>query len=803
MQRHYCHPWLALLLAIGIAFAPIRDARAHSVGQTQTTKFLAPESVQLLKDRISSGGTPGFTSGDVVSYIIQFTPVSNGATVGVAGYVTDYISPGTRVVGASMVQPSGASYIDVAPSLPGSIDNGWGRGQNTFSGVFANTGIGGYDTTGLCAANGKGANCNGSLAQLHADTGIFFSTDSRTSVFPAYPTRILQGTNGYFVNPTAVGQLDTIVGNPANIATTHNLWDASMTNAFGSGALPGGTPQSPQVILSNNGSGGTPFGAGSPVAGPDTGFPLDYTGTTGPWQRISYSGSRIGTRATGPALTTSSTSLETTADPFAIRGSYTLAGHSLSLSNPLPSSTNALRFAIGELVVGQIKYAKISLQLTAPPAATGLQNFSEVFGGDAGGADDGKDNPWRYHVPSVADTNSNLFLIKEVVCVYTALVCNPSNGATIPVNAKLRYRITYFNSGAGSQSNVVLSDTLPTQTGAGSVSNVVVVTGPNILPISPAAPVAGGTFSFQTIATLVAGAGGSVEFDVQTNAAAGTTVTNTSKLVSTALPAGLTSKAVSAVVNTAFLAMTKSSSPARVAPGQEATYTLTITNTGSAAASTIVLRDYLPSAGGTLANQRFNFVTGSSLFTGLTTVTPTVNAPTTTSPYNGLNREEVIWNFGAQTLAVGATATVTFRAVVGAAVPPNPTTLYVNQASVTYTPGTNNASAGTLVQFIIDLKITKTDNTAFVTAGGTTTYDLLITNTGPSAADGATVRDPVVPGLTATSVTCVSPLLGAVCPAAGLLTIPTLTGGGIVIPTLPAGGSLILRVVANVTATGS
>ena len=34
------------------------------------------------------------------------------------------------------------------------------------------------------------------------------------------------------------------------------------------------------------GSGGAPFGAGSPVAGPDTGYPLDYTAGVGPWQLL-------------------------------------------------------------------------------------------------------------------------------------------------------------------------------------------------------------------------------------------------------------------------------------------------------------------------------------------------------------------------------------------------------------------------------------------------------------------------------------------------------------------------------------
>ena len=67
--------------------------QAHSVGQVQTTKFLSPQTVQVLQNRIAAGQPGGFQVGDVMTYIIQFTPVRNGANTGVAGYITDYIPP--------------------------------------------------------------------------------------------------------------------------------------------------------------------------------------------------------------------------------------------------------------------------------------------------------------------------------------------------------------------------------------------------------------------------------------------------------------------------------------------------------------------------------------------------------------------------------------------------------------------------------------------------------------------------------------------------------------------------------------
>ena len=253
-----------LLLAMG--------AFAHSVGQVQTTKFLSPQTIQLLQNRIAAGQPGGFQVGDVMTYIIQFTPVRNGANTGVAGYITDYIPPGTEVVGASFVQKDGSgNFVNIAPSLPGGIDSGWGnRGQKTFL-ATSPFGTNAYDPTGRCALAVPAFtnDCNARITELHADTGIFYSTDARTAVFPALPTRVQQSTNGYNIAPTAAGQLNPIIGQAQ--ATTHNLWDANQTNAFGStqaGINALAAPKSATLSAGNAGTGATPYFAGSVVAGP-------------------------------------------------------------------------------------------------------------------------------------------------------------------------------------------------------------------------------------------------------------------------------------------------------------------------------------------------------------------------------------------------------------------------------------------------------------------------------------------------------------------------------------------------------
>lgn len=97
-----------------------------------------PETLTTLLVRAGSA-SPGLKVGDGVSYIIQFTPVANGATPGAAGYITNYIPPGTEVVGAAIVaKDSAGNYNSIAPHFPGGIDPGWdNQGQKTYLAPFA------------------------------------------------------------------------------------------------------------------------------------------------------------------------------------------------------------------------------------------------------------------------------------------------------------------------------------------------------------------------------------------------------------------------------------------------------------------------------------------------------------------------------------------------------------------------------------------------------------------------------------------------------------------------------------------
>jgi uncharacterized repeat protein (TIGR01451 family) len=146
---------------------------------------------------------------------------------------------------------------------------------------------------------------------------------------------------------------------------------------------------------------------------------------------------------------------------------------------------------------------------------------------------------------------------------------------------------------------------------------------------------------------------------------------------------GATSNVASSVINTANVQIGKTTSTPNISPNGTATYKITVSNSGAAAASNIVVTDFLPTNGGTTAADRFAFVTGSSTFGGPSTVTPAVVTPPTIAPYTGLNRDQVTWTFTGQTLAVGASWTITFQAKAGASVPAS-TSAYTNDAQVSY-----------------------------------------------------------------------------------------------------------------------
>ncbi len=101
------------------------------------------------------------------------------------------------------------------------------------------------------------------------------------------------------------------------------------------------------------------------------------------------------------------------------------------------------------------------------------------------------------------------------------------------------------------------------------------------------------------------------------------------------------------------------------------------------------------------------------------------------------------------------------------------------------------------------LSVSKTDGAASVLSGGSTSYTITFTNSGATAADGATVTDTPSAGLSCTVLSCTatSSPVAAACPAPALWP-NLLSPAGVALPSLPALSSVSFVVLCDVTATG-
>ncbi len=229
----------------------------------------------------------------------------------------------------------------------------------------------------------------------------------------------------------------------------------------------------------------------------------------------------------------------------------------------------------------------------------------------------------------------------------------------------------------------------------------------------------------------------------------------------------------------ADLAVTKSG-PATITAGNNITYNISVTNNGPSDAQSVTLSDTLP-AGTTFVSEAQN--------TG-----PAFNC---TNPAVGASGSV---NCTIGTLASGSSATFTLIYKVGANVA-NGTTL-TNTASASSTtsdptPGNNSQSSSATVSASADLSVTKS-GPATITAGNNITYNISVTNNGPSDAQSVTLSDTLPAGTTFVSeaqntgpaFNCTNPAVGA--SGSVNCTIATLASGS------SATFTLVLKVGANV-----
>jgi uncharacterized repeat protein (TIGR01451 family)/fimbrial isopeptide formation D2 family protein len=307
-----------------------------------------------------------------------------------------------------------------------------------------------------------------------------------------------------------------------------------------------------------------------------------------------------------------------------------------------------------------------------------------------------------------------------------SIAATPDGGAA-KAGATVPWHVVITNTGSVSASNILITDTFPAGTTyvAGSAT-----ASPSTGFSAQTITATDGTFR---IATLAGGASVDVTIPLKTDpaAASGTVLTNQASVTSDETgPAGNDNATVT-LTPSADVAASKSA-PIAATAGQSLQYTVGATNNGPSIAKDIVLTDTLPST--------VTYVGSSSACT-----------------HTGATPDVVTCTFPGST-GVGAAVSATIDTLVkpGASGNANNTVhAAAAAASPDPTASNNDASVTVAVGAQADLSIVKTvagatpdPHAGRAVNGRTTTFNLAVSNAGPSDAAGVAVTDTLPAGLT-------------------------------------------------------
>ena len=374
----------------------------------------------------------------------------------------------------------------------------------------------------------------------------------------------------------------------------------------------------------------------------------------------------------------------------------------------------------------------------------------------------------------------------------TAEVTNPSlpvlgvtktsdSAAGAPQGGTVVYTVTATNSGSVAANGSVVADPLP--------ANVASQTWACAASGSAVCPNASGTGALsETIATWPAG--GVLTYTVTAVLASpitANTVSNTASVTPppeggtcTVPPHATTTPPCTVTVTIPVLkpkvSITKTSSGGTLVAGSSFTYTVTVASTGTAPAHGTVVADSLPA--GVQSWSWTCSATGGAVCP-VASGTAALNETLANFPVGG----QVVYSITAQ-LAAAATGTVTNTAT---ATPPS-----TGLCSPGDTQPPCVATVTNPVQTLARVGITKTSSGGTLTPGGTFTYTVTVTSSGPSAAHGTVVTDALPAGVESWSWTCAA-AGGASCPtAAGTAALNE------VIANFPAGSQVVYTITARV-----
>ncbi len=367
--------------------------------------------------------------------------------------------------------------------------------------------------------------------------------------------------------------------------------------------------------------------------------------------------------------------------------------------------------------------------------------------------------------------------------VVTDLAIAKDDGAlSLTAGGGTTYTVTVTNNGPAEVTSASVVDTAPPGMTFGAWSCTVTNPGSGG-SVTTACGAASGSGDINTTVTMKSGAVITYSVPASIAASAMGSVANTATVTVPAVvidptPDNNSAADTDTITVIADLAITKTDGVASAVPGSSTTYTVVVTNNGPSSVTSATVSDILPAA---IGSDTFTAVGsgGASGFTvsGSGDINDTVNLP------------------------AGSTITYTLQANIASSA----TGSLVNTATATVPGGvtdpdlTNNSATDTdTLTPQADLAISKTDGVTDVSAGGGTTYTIVVTNNGPSGATAAGVSDILPAAVTSDTFTAV---------ASGGASGFTASGSGNINDSvnLPAGSSITYTLLANITssATGS
>jgi uncharacterized repeat protein (TIGR01451 family) len=346
-----------------------------------------------------------------------------------------------------------------------------------------------------------------------------------------------------------------------------------------------------------------------------------------------------------------------------------------------------------------------------------------------------------------------------------------NGAATASAGTDIAYTLTVTNTGADTATTVSLSDPLPPDT------TFVSLTADNAAAMAAACgtPLAGSSGTVTCTFPTGFPASATAQFTMTIHIGNTTSITNTVTVTTGSFdtnPANDSDSVTTAVTPSNDVTVTKTG-PAAVVAGQNATYTIDVTNNGPSTAG-VSLSDTLP-AGTTFAGLAFP--------PGWSCTTPIVNAAGTVT-------------CDAAVLNPGVTASFTLAVNVAASVAAGSTIVNTATITVPNDPNAGNNSSTTTAATVsasADVDVTKTGPAA-VSPDTDITYTVTVTNAGPSDAAGVSLSDTLPANTTFVSATQTDgPTFACTPPPVGGTGTLTCT-----IATLDAGATATFSLVLHV-----